>query len=122
MNSRAYRINGTYNAVCHAHDPENALLWRANPRRLDAEVLRDSMLAISGKLDLQRPRASEVAKAGYTRVQGGMVGDPREMGREMFASMMRTQEVNAVQPGGRPRFRQQENGPEKEFEMGHLVV
>ena len=111
VNSRAYRINGTYNAVCHAHDPDNALLWRANPRRLDAEVLRDSMLAISGKLDLQRPRASEVAKAGYTRVQGGMVGDPREMGREMFASMMRTQEVNAVQPGGRPRFRQQENGP-----------
>jgi len=33
-------------------DPENKLLWRMNLRRLEAEVLRDSMLAASGKLDL----------------------------------------------------------------------
>jgi hypothetical protein len=32
-------------------DPTNRLLWRARLRRLDAEVLRDMMLAISGKLD-----------------------------------------------------------------------
>jgi hypothetical protein len=31
-------------------DPDNHLLWRQNPRRLDAETLRDSMLAVSGKL------------------------------------------------------------------------
>lgn len=31
-------------------DPENRLLWRANRRRLDVEVLRDSMLAASGEL------------------------------------------------------------------------
>jgi hypothetical protein len=33
-------------------DPENIHLWKANRRRLDAEQLRDSILAISGKLDL----------------------------------------------------------------------
>jgi hypothetical protein len=31
-------------------DPENKLFWRMNRQRLDAEALRDSMLAISGEL------------------------------------------------------------------------
>jgi mono/diheme cytochrome c family protein len=31
-------------------DPENTLLWRQNLRRLDAEALRDSLLAVSGLL------------------------------------------------------------------------
>ena len=106
VNSHSYRIDSTFNAHSHSVDPENALLWRANQRRLDAEVLRDSMLALSGTIDLQRPRASVVAKAGYTRVQGGVVGDPRQMGREMFASMMRTREADSVQTRGRPGTRQ----------------
>ena len=32
-------------------DPENRLLWRANVRRLEAEAIRDSLLAVSGKID-----------------------------------------------------------------------
>src|SRR5207249_37440 len=32
-------------------DPENRLLWKANRRRLDAEAIRDTLLAVSGKLD-----------------------------------------------------------------------
>ncbi|MEP6538153.1 MAG: PSD1 and planctomycete cytochrome C domain-containing protein, partial [Bryobacteraceae bacterium] len=32
-------------------DPENKLLWRMPRRRLDFEALRDSMLAVAGKLD-----------------------------------------------------------------------
>jgi hypothetical protein len=32
-------------------DPENKLLWRANMRRLEAEEIRDAMLACSGWLD-----------------------------------------------------------------------
>jgi len=33
------------------HDPENFLLWRRNPRRLEAEVIRDSLLSVSGTLN-----------------------------------------------------------------------
>lgn len=32
-------------------DPENRLLWRMNLRRLEAEIVRDSVLAVSGSLD-----------------------------------------------------------------------
>jgi hypothetical protein len=32
-------------------DPENRLLWRMNLRRLEAEIMRDSVLAVSGSLD-----------------------------------------------------------------------
>src|SRR5690606_9514190 len=32
-------------------DPENRLLWRMNPRRLDFESMRDATLAVSGRLD-----------------------------------------------------------------------
>jgi hypothetical protein len=32
-------------------DPDNRLLWRHTPRRLDAEALRDGMLVLSGRLD-----------------------------------------------------------------------
>jgi hypothetical protein len=34
-------------------DPENKYLWRMNPRRMEAEVVRDSILAVSGQLDPQ---------------------------------------------------------------------
>jgi hypothetical protein len=33
-------------------DPANRYLWRFHPRRLDAEQVRDAMLAVSGELDL----------------------------------------------------------------------
>jgi hypothetical protein len=35
------------------NDPENRLLWRFSPRRLDAEQARDAILAASGELDLR---------------------------------------------------------------------
>jgi hypothetical protein len=49
----AYQMSAAYSAQNFERDPENRLLWRANLQpRLDAEALRDSMLAVSGKLDL----------------------------------------------------------------------
>ena len=39
--------------VARLKDPENRLLWRMNTRRLEAEEIRDSILAATGELDLK---------------------------------------------------------------------
>lgn len=52
--SNAYRqVSQTKFATQQQLDPENRLLWKFNRRRLSAEELRDSMLAVSGRLNLQ---------------------------------------------------------------------
>jgi hypothetical protein len=43
----------TASPVAAKIDPANKYLWRFNPRRLDAEQVRDAMLAASGELDMQ---------------------------------------------------------------------
>ena len=54
MTSSTYRQSATHpNAEQQQlKDPSNRLLWRASIRRLDAEQIRDSMLLVSGKLDM----------------------------------------------------------------------
>jgi hypothetical protein len=53
--SSTYRQSGFSVIVYKAEqaDPENRLLWRFSRRRLSAEELRDAMLAVSGRLNLQ---------------------------------------------------------------------
>jgi hypothetical protein len=60
--SRTYRQASTYNEAAFQTDPDNRLLWRMTKRRIDAESIRDAMLAASGELDTTRPAGSLVAK------------------------------------------------------------
>ncbi|WP_395736766.1 PSD1 and planctomycete cytochrome C domain-containing protein [Prosthecobacter sp.] len=53
MTSRTYRQASTRDATRDRIDPDNAYLSRMNVRRLEAEILRDSLLAVSGKLNPQ---------------------------------------------------------------------
>jgi cytochrome c553 len=50
--THAYRLGSTYPARYKEIDPANRLVWRHSPRRLEAEEIRDSLLASSGKLQL----------------------------------------------------------------------
>lgn len=49
--SKTYQLGGATKPENMEKDPANRLLWRSSPRRLDAEAIRDSILAISGQLD-----------------------------------------------------------------------
>ncbi len=49
--SSAYRQSSRFDEAAAAKDPENRLLWRMNPRRVEAESIRDSVLVVSGKLN-----------------------------------------------------------------------
>jgi len=51
--SNTYRMSSAGNKDALAADPENDLFWRFNPRRLEAEEVRDSMLAVNGSLNLK---------------------------------------------------------------------
>jgi len=51
VTSRAYRQSSRARADGLAVDAGNRLLWRATPRRLEAEAVRDAMLAVAGLLD-----------------------------------------------------------------------
>jgi hypothetical protein len=51
MTSAVYMQGGEFDRQRAAVDPDNRLLWRRPPRRLEAEVIRDSLLAVSGSLD-----------------------------------------------------------------------
>ena len=53
VNSAVYRQASDARPDCLAVDAGSRLLWRFPPRRLEAEVLRDMILAVSGKLDLR---------------------------------------------------------------------
>ena len=51
MMSAVYRQSGESDAVATKTDPDNLLWWRRGARRLEAEVIRDALLAVSGSLD-----------------------------------------------------------------------
>ncbi|MBC7964728.1 MAG: DUF1553 domain-containing protein [Fuerstia sp.] len=51
LNSAVWQQSTDFNQAAAAIDPENRLLWRINRRRLEAEAIRDSLLAIGGGLD-----------------------------------------------------------------------
>lgn len=51
MRSAVYRLSSNFDRVGMQKDPETRLLWRMPRRRLEVEVWRDALLAVSGSLD-----------------------------------------------------------------------
>lgn len=62
--SRTYQLSTSVREDNRRVDPGNSMFWRANPRRLDAEAIRDAMLVASGLLNLKPPGGSMVASIG----------------------------------------------------------
>ena len=60
VTSATYRQASSPHTANARLDPENKLWWRWSPRRLEAEAIRDAMLAVSGELDRRAGGASDV--------------------------------------------------------------
>ncbi|MEZ6075502.1 MAG: DUF1553 domain-containing protein [Pirellulaceae bacterium] len=59
--SRTWRQASTYDQASFLKDPENRLLWRMPKQRLEAEAIRDAMLAVTDELDVSPAKGSLVA-------------------------------------------------------------
>jgi hypothetical protein len=51
LTSNTYRMSKQWNKEYAEEDPEDRLLWRVPYRRLEVEAIRDSILAVSGRLN-----------------------------------------------------------------------
>ena len=91
VTSRAYQLASTHDPKDFEVDPDNALAWRMSPRRLEAEPIRDAMLAISGRLMLEPPVGSAVAQAGEGPVGPfrGFNQDGQDMHRAVYLPVVR---------------------------------
>ena len=58
MSSATYQLASTGKSGNESVDPENKYFWRFNRRRLDAESVRDAVLAVSGALDRSVPESA----------------------------------------------------------------
>lgn len=74
LNSATWRQSAAWDAARSAKDPDNKLRWRWRPQRLTAEAVRDTLLSVSGRLDLRAGGESETdpmhhRRSLYTRVK-----------------------------------------------------
>ena len=53
MMSNTYRMSSSASEIALARDPNNDLMWRHDMRRLSAEEIRDSILNVTGQLNLK---------------------------------------------------------------------
>jgi cytochrome c553 len=67
--TRAYQLGTDAPAGQQMVDPGNRLVWRHSPRRLEAEEIRDAILAAAGTLTLQRPEGSPAQKLQMIEMQ-----------------------------------------------------
>lgn len=78
--SRAYGMSSVHEPSSAAKDPSNRLLWRMNSSRLDAEALRDAMIAAGGRLVLKP--GGPAMPLEYPENVGGL--DPKDVNPRSF--------------------------------------
>jgi triacylglycerol lipase len=110
VTSAAYR-QSSVNTAAQRKDPDNRLLGRFRIRRLDAESVRDSLLAVSGRLDVSRfgPPVPIAVNAqgqfvvgrqkrdGNGDAVGVEVGGTADFRRSLYVTVRRTMPVGVLE-------------------------
>lgn len=106
VSSRIYQQASHPRQAPQAQDADNRLLWRFRPRRLEAEAIRDSILQITGSLDLSMggPGFSFFkANTNYVRVYTPKENfGPAEWRRMIYAHRVRMEQDGVFGAFDRP--------------------
>ena len=78
MLTSTYQLSSEHSEKGHAVDPENKYYWRMQRKRLDAESLRDAVLALNGTLD------RTIGGSTLNATNGGPPGQPARQQFEEF--------------------------------------
>ncbi len=108
MTSATYRQSSVRRPDHDLVDADNTLLWRMPIQRLEAETIRDSILAVTGKLN-RTPFGEPVPVAstndGSFVVGGGKVSsDGREYKRSVYVQTRRSQPVSMLEVFDAPQM------------------
>ncbi|WP_437205690.1 DUF1553 domain-containing protein [Planctomicrobium sp. SH664] len=93
MTSETYRQSSLQNEQGMLVDAENSLYWRMPLRRLEAEAVRDSILAVCGNLNLKEygpPTPVVLDGDGQVVVGTGKLTDPEELRRSVYVQVRRS--------------------------------
>ncbi|HEY2250405.1 MAG TPA: DUF1549 and DUF1553 domain-containing protein, partial [Planctomycetaceae bacterium] len=103
VTSTAYRQSAAHDAAKGAIDSDNTWLWAFRPQRHEGEVLRDSVLAAAGKLNLQMfGPAVPVAR----QPDGSVVtaDNPTGNRRSVYVQVRRSQPVTLMETFDTPKM------------------
>ena len=101
MNSATYRQSSTNTPEQLRLDPDNRLVSRMPLRRMEAEVLRDTLLSVAGELDLKQFGPADPVVAG----NDGLVTSTRQDSgrrRSVYILKRRTQRLTVLDSFDRP--------------------
>ena len=100
--SQTYQRSSAFEPQAAEVDPENTMLWRHRQQRLEAEVVRDSILAVSGQLNTRMtgpgfyPTLPAAVLEGQSRPgQGWGKSDDREQARRSVLHLRQAQSGRA---------------------------
>ncbi len=96
MLSSTYQQSANFDRAKYNIDPDNHLLWRMNQRRLEAEAIRDAMLAASGKLVSQPPVGSVALDLPPVEIRNGRLNPSEILAGMNFRSVYLPVFRNAV--------------------------
>jgi cytochrome c553 len=97
MNSATYRQSSEVSEAHERLDPENALLSRMPLRRMEGEVLRDSLLAVSGRLDATPYGRPDGISANGDGLVTAQAGGHQKWRRSIYVLKRRTQPLTILQ-------------------------
>ncbi len=89
--SRAYQLSSRMASENYSRDPDNVFVWRMPKRRLEAEAMRDTLLAMGQHLDVDFPEGSLLAQQGEGNVSFRIRGDlaAGDVHRSVFLPIVR---------------------------------